>query len=483
MTSPLPPAPVVPPSQSTSMKDFVPAMNPSTLPAQSQESDRTPPEPVRPAVVSDRSIYNRVFWLAYVANVSLVMANALTFRFAEFVSWLGGSEETAGLIVSVGIVGALSVRLVLGQAIDNYGTRRLWIIGCIVYITSASLFLGMSHLGWSIYLARLGFAAGIATMFTCSMVHVQNLVPANRRTEVIGNLGSSGFVGMILGAQLGDWIFRATFGQTRFVLLFGGTVVLGVVYFALIALFTRRDVHRRQLPTPGVHRLIFRYWPGNVVLVAIMMGISLAVTTVFLTRYATSLGMVNGVGTFFTGYAVMAFLFRVQTATWSRTIGRHQMIWLGLLGHCVGHAFLPFITEEWHFLIPAAACGFGHALLFPAVVSLGAGAFPKEYRGSGTTITLGFIELGLALSAPLLGKVIDVGGPSGFTRVFWFSSAMALTIGIIYALTNPRIDVESETPSPQNDAASLPEVPSLACRWEPSLPASRGEAAAESRQG
>ena len=463
-------------------------MNPSALPSASTESEIPQPEPAEPerpaADLATRSIYNRVFWMAYAANVSLVMANALTFRFAEFVSWLGGSEQTAGTIVSVGIFGALLVRLVLGQAIDNYGTRKLWILGCIVYIASASLFLGLSHLSWPIYLARLGFAAGIATMFTCSMVHIQNLVPANRRTEVIGNLGSSGFVGMILGAQLGDWIFRATFdGHLRFMVLFGGTVVLGLVYFLLIALLTRGDVHQRQLRTPGVHRLIFRYWPGNVVLVAIMMGISLTVTTVFLTRYATSLGMVNGVGTFFTAYAAMAFLFRVQTATWSRTMGRHQMIWLGLAGHCFGHGVLPFITQEWHFLIPAAACGFGHALLFPAVVSLGAGSFPKEYRGSGTTITLGFIELGSALSAPLLGKVIDLGGPSGFTRMFWFSSGMAFTIGVIYALTNPRIDIETETPSAERDLNPHLEVPALACRWEPSLPSSRGEAVAESRQG
>lgn len=469
------------------MKDILPATNPSALPAGSTESEaaaKTPAEPKRSATaLPTPSIYNRVFWMAYAANVSLVMANALTFRFAEFVSWLGGTEETAGTIVSVGIFGALLVRLVLGQSIDNYGTRRLWIIGCIVYITSASLFLGLSHLGWPIYLARLGFAAGIATMFTCSMVHVQNLVPANRRTEVIGNLGSSGFVGMILGAQVGDWIFRSTAGHARFLLLFGGTVVLGVVYFTLIVLLTWRDRHQRPLPTPGVHRLIFRYWPGNVVLVAIMMGISLTVTTVFLTRYATSLGMVNGVGTFFTGYAVMAFLFRVQTATWSRTMGRHRMIWLGLAGHCFGHGVLPFITQEWHFLIPAAACGFGHALLFPAVVSLGSGAFPKEYRGSGTTITLGFIELGSALSAPVLGKVIDLGGQAGFTRMFWFSSTMAFTIGIIYAVTNPAIDIESESPRLQPDSTPLAEVPALACRWEPSLPAARAEASAESTQG
>ena len=450
-------------------------MTSSAAPSAPSESELAgePAEPERPspAIPSSR-IYNRVFWLAYAANVSLVMANALTFRFAEFVSWLGGSEETAGTIVSVGILGALAIRLVLGQAIDNYGTRRLWMLGSVVYITSSSFFLVLADLGWPIYLARLGFAVGIATMFTCSMVHIQNLVPANRRTEVIGNLGSSGFVGMILGSQLGDWIFRITpDGQPRFLVLFGGTVVLGLVYLTLVFTLTRGDVHERPLPTPAVHRLIFRYWPGNVVFVAIMMGISLTVTTIFLTRFATSLGLVNGVGTFFTGYAVTAFLFRVQTATWSRTIGRHRMIWFGLGGHFLGHAVLPFVTQEWHFLIPAVACGFGHALLFPAVVSLGSGAFPQEYRGSGTTITLGFIELGSALSAPLLGWVIDQGGPFGFHRMFWLSGATAMTIGVVYALTNPAVDAESEVLGSNQPEASA----SLACRWEPCLQTPNGE--------
>jgi MFS family permease len=289
---------------------------------------------------------------------------------------------------------------------------------------------------------------------------------------------------MILGSQLGDFIFRVTGeGHFRFLVLFGGTVVLGLVYFSLVFTLTRGDVHRRALPTPAAHRLIFRYWPGNVVLVAIMMGISLTVTTVFLTRYATTLGMVNGVGTFFTGYAVMAFLFRVQTATWTRTIGRHQMIWLGMAGHCVGHGVLPFVTQEWHFLIPAVACGFGHALLFPAVVSLGAGAFPKEYRGSGTTITLGFIEVGSALSAPLMGWVIDQGGGQGFTRMFWFSSAAAFTIGVIYALTNPRTDFEREVPSPLGEIRAVEQAAALACRWEPCLQTSRSESTADSGQG
>ena len=92
----------------------------------------TPAE--QPAVLgpaTDR-VYTRVFWLSYTANCALVIANALTFRFAELVAFLGGSEQLAGAIVSTGILGAVIVRLFLGQAIDRHGTRKLWILNSVL---------------------------------------------------------------------------------------------------------------------------------------------------------------------------------------------------------------------------------------------------------------------------------------------------------------------------------------------------------------
>ena len=69
----------------------------------------------------------------------------------------------------------------------------------------------------------------------------------------------------------------------------------------------------------------------------------LAVTTVFLTRYATSMNMKNAIGTFFTGYAISAFIFRVSTRHWSRTYDRQRMILIGLAGHALGHCLLPLV--------------------------------------------------------------------------------------------------------------------------------------------
>lgn len=395
--------------------------------------------PVAASVERQPSVYNRVFWMAYAANLSLVTANALTFRFAELVAYLGGTERIAGTIVGVGVAGALVMRLFLGQAIDHYGTRKLWLLNAGAFIVSCASFLICREISPLIFLARIGFAISLAGMFTCSIVHIQNLVPAERRTEVIGNLGSSGFVGMILGTQAGDWIFTTISDpRSQFVALFGGAVGLAVTYLVLVAILTRSDGHVKPSSTPPAHKLVFRYWPGNVVLVALMMGMGFIVTTVFLTRFATHTGMTQAVGTFFTAYAISAFVFRISTRNWSHTVGRHRMILLGLFGHAAAHAMLPFVRAEWQLIAPALSGGLGHALLFPAVVSKGSGCFPKRYRGSGTTLVLGFVDLGMAVFAPLLGSIIDFFDGVGFEQMFFTSTACSLSVAAVYALTTAR---------------------------------------------
>jgi MFS family permease len=390
------------------------------------------------------SIYGRVFWLAYVANVALVTANALTFRFAELIKGYGGSEATAGAIVSVGMIGALALRLFLGRAIDRFGVTKLWLLAAVSFVVGCLGFLLAGGVGWPIYAARIAFCGGLAGMFTCSMVHVQNLVPAQRRTEVIAALGSSGFVGMFVGTQLGDGIFALLAGSDwKFWVLFGGSALLGLVYAGIVIVVTRGERHERPASTPAIHDLLLRHWPGMVLLVACQMGVAFTVISVFLTRFCT-VNDLGGIAPFFFGYTISAFWFRVQSRNWSRTMGRHRMVLLGCGGQFVGCCLFPFVTEWWHLVVPSIAMGFGHALLFPAVVSLGVGAFPREYRGTGTTLILGFTEVGAMFASPILGLIIDHFGANGFgfTAMFLAAAGSALVTGSLYALTAARTEDE-----------------------------------------
>ncbi|MGD9854510.1 MAG: MFS transporter, partial [Planctomycetaceae bacterium] len=307
-----------------------------------------------PIVAGERpaAIYNQNFWLAYTANVLLVTANALTFRFAEYVKWMGGTEGLTGQIVSVGIVGSLVARFTLGRDIDALGVRRMWITTSVLFIIGCGLLTAAHELGWEIYAARIAFTVGLSSMFACSISHIQAHVPTERRTEVLGSLGSSGFVGMIIGAQLGDLVFGwMPVGRPLFTVLFGAAGLCGVGYLVAVLYITRNEQHTRPHETPAAHRLIFRYWPGPVVLVALMMGVGFVVTTVFLTRHATVLGL-PGIRTFFSVYPASAFVVRIMSRGWSHSIGRHRMLLMGLAGHCLGHLLLCRVTTEWDLIIP-----------------------------------------------------------------------------------------------------------------------------------
>ena len=387
-------------------------------------------------------VYGRTFWLAYLANSALVMANALTFRFAELVHFLGGTESVVGDIVALGTLVAVAVRLSVSHVLDDYGTRRLWPICSLLFIVGCAMFVGATHALWLLYVARVAYFVGLTGMFACSMTHIQNHVPPDRRTEIIGNLGSSGFVGMILGSNLGDWILYAvTEPRTQFLILFGGAGLIGLFYLVVVLVLTHGDTMEPRTASPSACRLMLRFWPGTVVLAAMTMGLGVTATQTFLTRFATS-QKIEGIGLFFTGYAISAFVFRLLVQNWSRTIGRHWMLVRGLIGHTVGHFLLAHVTEGWQFILPSIVCGFGHALLFPAVVSLGSGAFPRECRGAGTAIILGFTDFGSLVYSPILGRI---GDQSGFPALYYASSGIALLTAMGYtAIAIRHADEESQ---------------------------------------
>lgn len=398
------------------------------------------------------SIYNKTFWLCYLANALLVTANAMTFHFVDFVHFLKGNDQITGTIMSVGLIAAIVARLPLGRYIDLLGTQRIWVgcsfsflFGCVgmVYVTD---------INWQIYVARMMYAVGIAGMFTAAIVFIQNQVPAERRTEVIGSLGSSGFIGMAAGSLFADLVlYLVPINCGVYSLLFSMVGMVGMAYLGIVFYLTRGISHEKPHESLPVIKLILRYWPGMVLLVAIMMGGNMAVTGGFLASYVKARGFI-GIAPFFFGYAVSAFTFRILTRHWGRIIGRHRMILCGLAGQAIGHFALPFLTESWQLLLPSIACGFGHALLFPAVVSLGAGAFPPRYRGLGTTLILGFSELGFAIFAPILGTIID---HIGFQTMFFTSSILTVIVAITYQLTAAKIgDHEQQQKEDSNSKTS-----------------------------
>ncbi|NNJ27467.1 hypothetical protein LzC2_35720 [Planctomycetes bacterium LzC2] len=439
-------------------------------------------EPASP-LRSRSEVYHAAFWVAFAANMLVVSSNALTFRFAELVNFLDGTEGLAGLTVSVATLGAVLARFKIGEAIDRLGVRKVWaacsglgVCGALILAAAGPLAealptgAGPTRTWLSerlpIFAGRLLFTVGLAGQFGCSLVHIQNIVPASRRTEAIATFGSSGFLGMMTGTVLGDVIFHHSVGASRYVALFGASAACGLTYLLFTLYLTRTYRHEPPTERTGAITLLRRHWPGPVTWVGGAMGLGFAVSTVFLTRFATARGL-PGIFPFFMGYALSAFTFRVLTRRWSEKVGRHRMIDFGLAGQTVGFVSLPFVTEGWHLVPPAILIGFGHALLFPAVVSLGTETYPLRYRGTASTLILGFFDLGMLVCAPVLGGIVDFGAANGlsggteFVPMFLGAALLVCGIGVYYHFAAGRgedVDVLAEAER-RGDAEFAPASP------------------------
>ncbi len=266
---------------------------------------------------------------------------------------------------------------------DRFGIGRVWGGGAICFIAGALLFMTVTAVGPTIIVARMLFVLGLAIMFIGSNAHIQLEVPAHRRTEAIGSLGSSGFVGMIAGAQLEGFLrVRIPDPSFYFRVLFGLAAVAGFLYLGLVWLLSRHDKYQPPEATP-----LAAFAPGPA-----------------LARPGLPRGDPDGDG--------LCGHDRVPDAV--RPVARprerfqavlHELRDRGVLGphhqpdlepvagaepddpdRPVGTggrvpALVP-VSQSWHSFPAGLATGFAHALLFLRRLP-GLREFPEHYRGPG----------------------------------------------------------------------------------------------------
>ena len=184
------------------------------------------------------TLYGPAFWLAYLANTALMIAVGVMFRYADFVTYLGGTEYELGWIVGIGMLGAISMRVLLGVAIDRYGAGRIWIGSLLLVAVSLLGHVWITQLNapW-VYLARILYTTGLAGAFGASITFISQRAPAHRTGEAIGALGSSGFIGMAIGPVVVDAVFAySTNGRSTVDRMFVTAASITLVAMGLAAM-------------------------------------------------------------------------------------------------------------------------------------------------------------------------------------------------------------------------------------------------------
>lgn len=393
--------------------------------------------PVPRSEAGESTAFGWPFWLTYGSNFLLMVAVSLLYRYGDFVTFLDGNEVDLGWIISVGMIGSLAMRLGQGIGIDAYGPRQIWLMSSTMFIATCFAHLLVTDVhGPLVYCLRIFYQSSLAGFFGASITYISGRAPVARIAEVVGTLGTSGFVGMVVGTWLGDRLLNFTeLDRSHVDHMFLVAAALGTASLAMSWLATRGHlppVRRKRLP---MLRVLRRYHPGGILLIAIATGFGLSLPGVFLSRYAAHLQIAD-IGPFFTVYCPTAFIARMSMRSVPERFGIRPMILVGMLAMVAGMLLFLVVRQPWQFAIPAVSVAIAHAALFPAVIAGGSGPFPTRYRGLGTTVSLAFFDLGCLVGSPIVGEVLywaEHFGWPGYPTMFVVVAGLLGSLGLLYA--------------------------------------------------
>ena len=388
------------------------------------------------------------FWFCYAANTLQMIAVSLLFRYADFVRAIGGDDVVLGWITGVGMVGAISARLVQGVAMDRIGVRVVWLLSLTAMGASIVGHSWLSAVGPAVYALRVLLMVGIAGAFGACLTQVSLLAPPGRMGEYISVVGSSGFLGLGLGPWLGDLLLADHADPMRMFAWAAGFVVAAWVFAfgvggaakSTVNLIRGRSAWEVLRETV---RVLKAQHPGVLLLAGVAMGLGLGLPGVYVRALAADLGFAE-VKAYFVTYAATAFALRLLSRTWTDVWGVRPMVLLGLIGLSASMAAYCLVWNAWTLAIPALATGAAHAVIFPAVLTGAGKSFAAEHRGLATNLIMGTFDLGGMLGQPMAATVLWWAGLGQWPRY----STMFLAVGAVLGVTTVVYWLALQRPDP-----------------------------------
>lgn len=379
---------------------------------------------------ADEPAYTTAFWFAYGANLAMMIAMSLMFRYADFVAFIGGTELHLGWIVGLGMVGSLLMRLAQGVGIDRFGARQIWQISNLGFVLALLGHLWVEQInGPGIFMLRVLYNTSIAGIFGASITYVSRMAPPARLAEVVGTLGTSGFLGMMIGTLLGDWLHAGdTPNRETLDNMFLVAAGLGMLAMVLASFASEGEQRPGRRKSPPMRQLLRRYHAGPLLVMGVVMGFGIGLPQVFLRPFTATLGLHN-IALFFWIYAPSAFISRMFMRRLPDRLGVRPTALLGGVLMVVAMLLFMLVRQQWQLALPAIVLGTAHALLFPSIVAGGSTSFPFRYRGLGTTLMLATFDLGVLIGGPTTGLLLEAAERLDLPRYPATFAAVAVLMG------------------------------------------------------
>lgn len=379
-----------------------------------------------------RSAQLRRLYLATFAHfgvVGLFVAGIQLYLATE----LDASEVAVGVAVAIYAVAAVTLRPLVGRAMDRKG-RRWFIRGALALLAVSSAgFIFASAVG-SVLVLRFAQGAAGAAFYTTAAAIVLDLAPDSSRAREVSRFSLFLYAGLAVGPTLAETVISN--------LGFDALWVIAAVTSALGLAAVWRLPETAELGLPPMFRRRGRYrfihpaavMPGFIVLSA---AVGYGAIIGFSALYANSIGMASS-GVLYMAFAATVIVVRIAAGGLSDRLGHRAVSRPALVLAAGGLGLLAVWPVPVAAIAGVMAFGSGFALLFPSLLAFLAGRISERERGEAVASFTAFMDIGIGGGGYLVGSLAH---HFGFGAAYAMAAGLCL-VGLVLAW---RLPAESPT--------------------------------------
>ncbi len=339
----------------------------------------------------------------------------------EFLTKLGG-EDYKGLIISLFTLTAMLSRPFSGKLADRLGRKPVIIFGGVVCLICSLFYPWLTTL-FGFFLLRFfhGFSTGFSP--TGVSAYVSDVIPADRRGEAMGFIGTAGAIGMASGPAIGgavanqfglDWMFYLSsfFAFVAIAITLGLKETLKERHEVSFALFKlkKEDLFEPLVIAPCIVVLLAAYAYGTVY--------------TLLADFGQHLGIQNK-GVLFSFLTVASLLVRLMAGKASDIYGRVPVLKVSILFILISMAIIGLAETSLMLIVGVSMYGLAQGSTSPTLLAWATDLSSDEHRGRGIASLYISMELGIGVGALVSGWVY-ANAHENFITCFGLSSFLAL---------------------------------------------------------
>lgn len=339
--------------------------------------------------------FTSIFIINVIINMGQFMMNTLVPKYAEH---LGATAAMVGMVSGMFAITSLSIRPVVGPATSYFRKNRLLAVTVGILI-AAFICYGFADSIPIVIIGRLLHGVGMGFLAPITLALASNVLPDERMASGIGIFSLGQAFATAVGPTIGLALENAVGYNTTF---FFGAVLMGVALVLSLQLKTEAP-NRTQRFKVSLSNMI----APEVIIPAIIMfflGGAYSCINSFVVIYGGVCG-VDGIGLFFTAYAVFVLFSRPFSGKIADKYGVDKVVIPGMLIFALSFFIISFARSLPMFILAGAVSAFGYGICQPAIQTLCMTLVSKDRRGlAGNTNYIG-VDIGY-LTAPVLGGAI-----------------------------------------------------------------------------